>query len=61
MIPIPLRATDADIPLDLQSLIDLCYERGRYARIDYRREPEPPFSPEDAAWADGVLRENGLR
>jgi hypothetical protein len=38
------------------------YDRGRYAhRLDYRREPVPPLSPEDAAWADARLRQQGRR
>jgi hypothetical protein len=60
-IKIPLRSTDADVDLDLQGLIAMCYRGGRYAGIDYRREPEPPFSPDDAAWADQLLREQGRR
>jgi len=61
-IRIPLRETDADIQLDLQALIDTCYDNGRYARtIDYRYEPAPALQREDAAWADALLREKGLR
>jgi hypothetical protein len=53
---------EGDVALDLQSLIDLCYERGRYhARLDYRAEPEPPLSPPDAEWADQLLGSAGLR
>ncbi|MBI4605817.1 MAG: DUF4058 family protein [Planctomycetes bacterium] len=58
---VPLRPTDQDASLDLQAIVDLCYQRGRYTAIDYRREPEPPLSEEDARWADGLLREKGLR
>ena len=61
-IAVPLRVQDADVPLDLQELIQLCYMRGRYhARLDYRVEPAPPLSPPDAAWADDLLRSAGLR
>ena len=61
-IPIPLRLHDADAVVDLQELIDLCYERGRYhARLDYRSAPEPRLSPPDADWADELLRSAGLR
>jgi hypothetical protein len=61
-IAVPLRPQDADVALDLQLLVDLCYERGRYhARLDYRTEPEPPLSPPDAMWADELLRAAGLR
>ena len=52
---------DRDVVLDLQQVIDQCYERGRYNVIDYRKDPEPPLSPTDARWADEILREKGLR
>jgi hypothetical protein len=61
IIPIPLREADADVPLDLQGLIELAYANGRYDRIDYRAEPEPPLSREDASWAAGLLQGKGLR
>jgi hypothetical protein len=61
-VRVPLRATDADVPLDLQAVIDQCYKNGRYEHdIDYRAEPDPPLSPDDAAWADALLREKGRR
>jgi hypothetical protein len=56
-IAIPLRPTDADIPLDLQALIDQAYELGRYAaRLDYSKPLRPPLSPGDAAWAADCIR-----
>lgn len=61
-IAVPLRPQDADVALDLQTLLDLCYVRGRYhARLDYRADPEPPLSPPDVEWADARLRSAGLR
>lgn len=60
-IAIPLRATDADVPLDLQPLIDRSYETGAYDDLDYSRPPEPPLEPEAAAWADDLLRQTGRR
>lgn len=50
-IPVPLRPKDQDVALNLQELIDLCYERGRYFKIDYQRPLEPPLPSDDAAWA----------
>jgi len=58
---IPLRETDADVPLELQLLIEQAYEDGGYEGIDYQADPVPPLAPEDAAWADALLREKGLR
>ena len=61
-IAIPLRQTDADIPLDLQAVLDECCEEGRYVDdIDYHHDPDPPLCPDDAVWADALLREHGLR
>jgi len=47
-IAIPLRQTDRDVPLDLQALLDQCYEAAEYDDIDYREEPDPPLSRDDA-------------
>jgi hypothetical protein len=58
---IPLRASDDDVRLDLQPLIDQCYENGGYDDIDYKPEPDPPLPADDARWADELLRSKGLR
>jgi hypothetical protein len=61
-IAIPLRQTDQDIPLDLQSVLDECCDEGRYVDdIDYHEESDPPLGREDAQWADALLREQGFR
>ena len=60
IISIPLRLTDADIALELQPLIDQCHERGRYHRLRYQIEPDPPFAPVDAAWVRENLRQHEL-
>jgi hypothetical protein len=57
---IPLRITDADVRLDLQPLLDRCYENGRYWKEDYGRELDPPLSAEDKAWSLELLRTAGL-
>ncbi len=55
---------DPDVPavvIDLQSLLDRCYDGGRYTELFSYREPcEPPLTPEQQAWAEGILREKGL-
>ncbi|MCS7264189.1 MAG: DUF4058 family protein [Armatimonadetes bacterium] len=61
---IPLAPNDERVAvLDLQAVIDRCYEAGAYDDfIDYRSEPPPPaFNPEDAAWIDELLKSKGLR
>jgi hypothetical protein len=60
-IRIPLRQTDADVPLHLQPLIDQCYANGRYETTDYRADPDPPLDPEEAAWVAELLKAKGLR
>ena len=58
---IPLRSTDKEIGLDLQPLIDRCYEIGRYYAERYDADPDPPFLPDDATWVNERLRAAGLR
>ncbi len=62
VIRVPLRGKDPDVPLDLNGVLRTAYDRAEYdATIDYRRDPVPPLSREDAAWASKLLREQGLR
>lgn len=58
---IPLRRSDQDAPLDLQAVIDQCYESALYDDIDYREDADPPLTGDDAQWADKLLREQGRR
>ena len=61
-IAIPLREPDPDVVLDLPSIITHCYDNGAYAvRVDYDQPPPEPFRPDDAAWADELLRSARLR
>lgn len=56
-LPIPLREPDADIPIDLGSLVTQVYNLGRYARTLRRGLPLPEtssLSPEDRAWAASI-------
>lgn len=54
-IPIPLRAPDTDIPLDLASIFATVYERARLGRsIDYAAPLELPLSPEDRQWSEAI-------
>ncbi len=60
--PLPLRSEDVEPLLDLQTLLSELYDRASYDLvIDYSRKPVPPLSEADAAWADALLREKGLR
>lgn len=62
IIKVPLRQTDADVPLDLQALIEQGYRNGGYdADLDYRTPPDPPLAADDEQWADALLRGQGRR
>lgn len=61
-IPIPLDDGVPPVNLDLQSVFDRCYDEGPFpelAKYD-RKQPEPPLTPEQQAWAEAILREKGL-
>jgi hypothetical protein len=51
VIPIPLRAPDPDSQLDLQEVLHDIYDKAHYESYVYDGSPDPPLSPEDAAWA----------
>lgn len=54
-LPIPLVPPDADVVVDLQSLVERAWKCGAYGRtIDYAAPPEPPFAAEDEAWLKSV-------
>lgn len=56
-IPIPLRAPDPDVPLDLSEALHTAYERGRYDRkLRYAQPLDPPFKGAQARWARELLR-----
>lgn len=55
-VPIPLKTPVEKLSLDLQEALTTIYERGGYNRvIDYAQPPDPPLTPEQAAWAKDVL------
>lgn len=56
-ITVPLRPNDPKVQLDLQTLLDRVYEKGRYwQRINYSTPLDIPLEQEDAASADELLR-----
>jgi hypothetical protein len=60
--PLPLRSSDVEPLVDLQTLLSELYDRASYDLvIDYSREPVPPLSEVDAVWNDAWLRQQGLR
>lgn len=56
-IPIPLRAGDAELRLDLQPMIDAIYARSRYDElINYAKPLDPPLPEDDTAWFAEALQ-----
>ena len=55
VIPIPLKAPDADVRLDLKKALDRVYDAASYRKYIYDSQPEPPLNEVDAAWAESFL------
>jgi Protein of unknown function (DUF4058) len=61
VIHIPLLPGDPGVKIDLQAVFGRCYDVAAYHRANpYRNPPIPPLTPEQAAWAEQLLRERGL-
>lgn len=58
-IPVPLRAPDPDVLLDLADVFRTTYERGAYERDVYRLPPVPAIRQEDLPWV--MQAPSGLR
>lgn len=59
---LPLQSGDAQMWVDLQSLLAQIYEQARFdMAINYTLETVPPLNEQDRVWADALLREKGLR
>lgn len=59
VLPIPLRAPDPDVSLDLGEAFRMTYDRGGYPGAMSYCLPLPeslPISPEDREWAEGLRR-----
>lgn len=55
VVSVPLQSPDADLPLDLQPMIDHIYARSRYGQdIDYAKRLAPPLPAEDVDWLRGA-------
>jgi len=62
VIGIPLKEKEDDVPLDLNAVLVAAYENGAYGvSVDYTRPPDPPLNPDDARWANKLLKTKGLR
>ena len=63
VLPVPLRAPDPDVALDLGAAIATVYQDGAYdLLIDYRQDPPLPRMTEmELKWLDEYLRTQGRR
>jgi hypothetical protein len=62
VVKVPLRPDDADVPLDLQALVEQCYRNGAYeGTLNYAADPDPPLLGADKDWAERWLHGKGLR
>jgi hypothetical protein len=59
-ITIPLRPTDEVLTLDLQPLVDRCYQMGRYWQVSQRGLPGLPLEKEERDWMQQLLVNAGL-
>jgi hypothetical protein len=60
-IAVPLSPDKQPLVVDLQPVLDRCYDMGLYSRrIRYSQPCDPPLTPEQQAWAEAILREKGL-
>jgi hypothetical protein len=58
---VPLDPGVPPVTVDLQPLLDRCYDGGRYAAlVDYGKPCDPPLTPDQRAWAEAILRGKGL-
>lgn len=55
--PLPLKPDDAELSVNLQTIVDRVYDLGSYdVRIDYHQSAPPPaFSKSDQQWIDELL------
>jgi hypothetical protein len=61
-LPIPLRAPDPDVRVDLAKVFRAAYKRGRYAgALAYGAPPTAPLKPEDQKWAQRVVAKETRR
>ena len=57
-IPVPLRAPDPDVRLDLQAVLHSVYDHAAYRHRIYRGIPKPKLVGDDAPWAEAIVQEH---
>lgn len=60
-IGIPLDSRVPPVTIDLQPMLDTAYDRSRYSELfSYTDPADPPLTPEQQAWAEGILKAKGV-
>ncbi|MDF5721336.1 MAG: DUF4058 family protein [Rhizonema sp. PD37] len=60
--PVPLKASEAEIKINPNLLLDQIYDQGSYdLRIDYSSAPIPALSEPDMAWVNEILQQQELK
>jgi Protein of unknown function (DUF4058) len=54
-IQVPLRESEPEATVNLQQILDQCYENGAYGDTDYTRELDPPLTAEEKQWVAGLV------
>jgi Protein of unknown function (DUF4058) len=54
-VPVPLKPGDGNAWLDLRSILDRVYDDSGYEDFIYQRDPEPPLTGDDDAWAGSFV------
>jgi len=60
VVRIPLRATDHDVLLPIQPLLNRCYRMGAYWNADHQNVPGPELTAEERDWVTDQVRAAGL-
>ena len=60
-VPIPVRAPDQDVELDLQRALHQTYDASGYHNHIYRSQMHPPLDEDRAMWAATLLRQHGVQ
>jgi hypothetical protein len=61
LVPIPLRAPDPDLPLDLQGVLHRVYDAAGYEKFIYETAPVPALTSGDNEWAREILSNRSTR
>ena len=60
-LPVPLLPGEAEPVVALKPVLDRVYDEGHYADRLYTDTPDPPLTPEQAAWAAALLPPEAVR